>query len=94
VEKRFQYHRTHRKVMTHNPALGAWLQDVTPLIEILDIVDESERYAREREAVRSFGARFDLLNRIWNGYSPSAETREKISQGCRRARERGKGANP
>jgi hypothetical protein len=66
VEVRFKHHRTHRKAMDYNPDLSAWLQDVIPLVEVRGEVDESERWAREKQAICEFGQRYKLLNRYWN----------------------------
>jgi transposase-like protein len=87
VETRLKYHRGHRKakrLMQYNADLAEWLQEVTPLVEVIAEVPESERFTAEAKAIRAIGKSFPLLNKIHNGFHHTPETRARISEANKR----------
>ena len=85
VEIRYKYHRGHRMKGNHNPELAAWLREVIPVVEVLEVVPDDVRLAREGEVIHRLGKQFQLLNKYFNGFTHSPETRKKISEANRKA---------
>jgi hypothetical protein len=68
-----------------NEALADFLRkNPSPEVKELAVVPDAERYTVEAAMVRQLGKKHKLLNKYWNGWHHTPETRAKMSLGQRR----------